>query len=254
MKKPIILKGVGLSMLLFFIVSCAPVSKLKMVSDVSPESVKSDFVNDRTEKKIQPYDYLYIKIFSLDEKTNSIFNESSFNVETALLSYAVDDNGDVSLPFIGNINVNNLTINEARAKIEKSLSVYLNSISVVVRFVSNKITLLGELHQPGQHTFFDEKVTIFQAIGFAGGASDFADLSNVTLVREKDNVIKYYTLDLTKKNIASSEYYYLLPNDILIINPVNAKYRTMRDYGLQVTSAILTTVLAVLSIINLSTK
>lgn len=251
MNKTIILKGIGLFTLILMI-SCAPVSKLKLVSDAGMESAKNDYQNDRTEKKIQPYDYLYIKIFSLDEKTNSIFNEQSFNVETALLSYAVDDNGDVSLPFIGNINVKDLTINQAREKIEKSLSVYLNSISVVVRFVSNKITLLGELRQPGQHTFYDEKVTVFQAIGFAGGASDYADLSNVTLVREKDNVIKYYTLNLTKKNIASSEYYYLLPNDILIINPVNAKYRAMRDYGLQITSAILTTVLAVLSIINLS--
>lgn len=254
MKKHMLFKGIEFSMLLLLIVSCAPVSKLKMISDVGPETVKSDFTNDRTEKKIQPYDYLYIKIFSLDEKTNAVFNQQSYSVETALLSYAVDDNGDISLPFIGNINVKNLTINEAREKIEKSLSVYLNSISVVVRFVSNKITLLGELNQPGQHAFFDEKVTIFQAIGFAGGASDYADLSNVTLVREKENIIKYYTLDLTKKNIASSDYYYLLPNDILIINPVNAKYRSMRDYGLQVTSAILTTVLAVLSIITISTN
>ena len=152
-------------------------------------------------------------------------------------------------PLSGKLMLKNLTINEAREKVEKSLGVYLNNISVIVRFVSNKVTVLGEVANPGQHSFYDEKVTVFQALGFAGGSSAYGDLSNVTLVREKDNVIKYYYLDLTKKNIASSEYYYLLPNDVLIINPIKAKYRDLRDYALDLTATVLTSISAVLSII-----
>lgn len=235
-----------------FLISCAPVDKLKYVYDEGPESVANSYPNDRSEKTIQPYDYLYVKIFSLDEKTNNVFNERSYSIDNELLSYAVDDDGNISMPFIGNINVKDMTINQAREKIEKSLALYLNNVSVIVRFVSNKVTVLGEVTRPGQHAFYDEKVTVFQALGFASGATGFGDLSHVTLIREKDNLIKYHYLDLTKKNIATSEFYYLLPNDIIIINPINAKYRAMRDYGLDVTSAILTTVLAILSIINLS--
>jgi len=108
---------------------------------------------------------------------------------------------------------------------------------------------LGEVANPGQHSFYDEKVSLFQAIGFAGGSSDYGDLTKVTLVREKDNVIKYYYIDLTKKNIAASEYYYLLPNDVLIINPIKAKYRELRDYALNLTATVLTSISAVLSII-----
>jgi len=231
------------------VTSCAPVEKLKFASDAGTSSVKNEFKNDRTEKTIQPYDYLYIKIFSLDEKTNSIFNERSYSVDNELLSYAVDGAGNISMPFIGQINVKDMTINEAREKIEKSLGQYLNNISTIVRFVSNKVTVLGEVNQPGQHSFYDEKVTVFQAVGFAGGTSGFGDLSNVTLVREKNNVIKYYNLDLTRKSIAASEYYYLLPNDILIINPIKAKYRSLRDYALNLTATVLTSISAVLSII-----
>ena len=232
--------------------SCAPVEKLKYVDDSTASQVKNEYFNDRTEKKIQPYDYLYIKIFSLDEKTNSIFNERSYSIDNELLSYAVDGSGNISMPFIGEINVKNLTINEARERVEKSLGVYLNNISVIVRFVSNKVTVLGEVNNPGQHPFYDEKVTVFQALGFAGGTSGFGDLSKVTLVREKDNVVKYYYLDLTKKNIASSEYYYLLPNDVLVINPIKAKYREMRDYGLTLTATVLTSISMFLSIILIS--
>jgi polysaccharide biosynthesis/export protein len=235
--------------ILIFISSCAPVRKLKYVDDSATGTVKNDFINDRSEKTIQPYDYLYIKIFSLDEKTNNIFNERSYNVTNELLSYSVDDLGNITLPFIGDINVKDLTINDARIKIEDALSKRLNNISIIVRYVSNKITILGEVLNPGQHDFYDEKVTIFQALGFAGGTSGYGDLSHVTLLREKDNVIKYYYLDLTKKNIASSEYYYLLPNDILIINPIKAKYRELRDYALNITGTVLTSISAILSII-----
>lgn len=233
--------------------SCAPVGKLKFVADTGTESVTNDFKNDRSEKTIQPYDYLYIKIVSLDERTNNIFNERSYSIDTELLSYAVDDQGNIIIPFIGNIYVKDMTINEAREKIETSLSKYLNNISVIVRFVSNKITVLGEVAAPGQHTFYDEKVTVFQALGFAGGTSGYGDLTSVTLVREKDNVIKYYNLDLTKKNIVASEYYYLLPNDVLIVNPIKAKYRELRDYGLTITGTVLTSISSILSIIAIMT-
>lgn len=235
--------------MLVMLSSCAPVGKLKFVADTGPGSVQNDYFNDRSEKTIQPYDYLYIKIFSLDERTNSIFNERSYTIDNELLSYVVDDDGNISLPFIGNIHVKDLTINEARERVESALDIYLNDISVIVRFVSNKVTVLGEVSFPGQHAFYDEKITVFQAIGFAGGTTAFGDLSEVTLVREKDNVIRYHYLNLTRKNIASSEYYYLLPNDILVINPIKAKYRELRDYALSLTATVLTSISALLSII-----
>ena len=217
-------------------------------------TVKNDFVNNRSEKTIQPYDYLYIKIFSLDEKTNNLFNDRGLNVANELLSYTVDASGNVSLPFVTSIFVKDLTINQARDKIEKSLALYLNNISVIVRFVSNKVTVLGEVRMPGQHAFYDERISVFQALGLASGASDYGNLSNVTLVREKDNIIKYYTLDLTRKNIASSEYYYLLPNDIVIINPINAKYRDLKDYALNRAATALSAIAALFSILYIGTQ
>jgi polysaccharide biosynthesis/export protein len=242
-------KFIATGIIMSLLISCAPINKLKFVSDGGSASIQNDYFNDRSEKTIQPYDYLYVKIFSLDERTNNIFNERSYSVENELLSYVVDNEGNITLPFIGNIFVKDLTINEARDIVEKAFTVYLNNISVVVRFVSNKITVLGEVNSPGQKAFYDEKVNVFQAIGFAGGTSSYGDLSTVTLVREKDNVIKYYYLDLTKKNIASSEYYYLLPNDVLIINPIKARYREIRDYGLSLGASVLTSISAILSII-----
>jgi polysaccharide export outer membrane protein len=231
------------------IVSCTPTKKLKYVLNTGDDIYKNQFMNARSEKTIQPYDYLYIKIFSLDERTNAIFNgQNDYAYQTELLSYTVDGKGSINVPFIGSINVKDLTINEAKDKIEKSLGLYLRDISVIVRFVSNKVTILGEVNRPGQYSFFDEKITVFQALGFASGVNTYGDKSDITLIREKDNVIKYYYLDLTKKNIAESDYYYLLPNDIIIINPVNAKYRELRDYSIQLISTLASTILTIVTL------
>ncbi len=210
--------------------SCTPTKKLKYTSDT--QSTPDKYINTRTEKTIQPYDYLYIKIYSLDQTTNDIFNsDARFGGQNEeLLSYAVNDKGYIDFPFVGNIYVKDLTIDQAKVMLEKELNKYLSNISVRLRFVANKITVIGEVRAPGSHAFFDEKINVFQALSLAGDIADYGDKTHVTLLREFNDEINYHYLDLTKKDIVKSEFYYLQPNDVLIVDPVRAKYRSMRDY------------------------
>ena len=219
----------------FFIVTilafgCIPTEKLKYT--IEDSDLKDTYFNDRLEKTIQPYDYLYIKIYSLDERTAAIFEQDVRVTQTneQLISYEVSDKGYINFPFIGNIVLKDLTLEEARTKLEKELNKYLTNISVRVRFVGNKITVIGEVKRPGNFTFFDEKITVFQALALASDIDIYGDKTKVTLIRESDNEITYRYLDLSDKKIVQSDYYYLLPNDILIVDPVKAKYRRLRDY------------------------
>jgi polysaccharide export outer membrane protein len=235
--------------------SCTPVDKL--IYTANTEDSRDKFFNDRSEKTIQPYDYLYIKIYSLDETTSEIFNADTrygqYNEQ--LISYEVSDKGFINFPFIGNILLKDLTIEQAREKLERELNKYLTNISIRVRFVGNKITVLGEVRYPGNYTFFDEKITIFQALGLAGDIFTYGDKTKVTLLRETDNIIQYHYLDLTNKNIAESEYYYMLPNDILIVDAVPARYRQLQDRNLiylilTTLTSIATVAMAVVTISN----
>lgn len=240
---------------LFLIISCTPTSKLQYVQNKGDDMYKNKFYNDRSEKTIQPYDYLYIKIYSLDEQTNFVFQEARYGgFDTELISYTVDDAGNINFPFIGNIFVKDLTINEAKDRIEKSLGRYLNNVSVRVRFVSNKITILGEVNRPGHYSFYDEKINLFQAFGLANGITAYGNKTDITLIREKDNDVKYHYLDLTSKKIVESEFYYLLPNDVIIVNPINAKYRELRTYSLYLVSTIVSTMLTVVTIYLYTTR
>lgn len=229
---------------------CIPTEKLKYTR--SDTDQRDKYYNDRLEKTIQPYDYLYIKIYSLDQRTAEIFAQDTRNTITdeRLISYEVSDKGYINFPFIGNIVLRDLTLEEARSKLEKELNKYLTNISVRVRFVGNKITVLGEVQRPGNFTFFDEKITVFQALALASDIDVYGDKTKVTLIREKDNEITYSYLDLTDKNIVQSDYYYMLPNDILIVDPVEAKYRRLRDYTpIYIMLSTITTAVAVITLI-----
>jgi len=217
--------------IVLFLAGCTPVRKLRYTID--SENTKNSYENNRSEKTIQPYDYLYIRLYSLDQTTTEIFNGREYiSNDEQLNSYEVNDEGFITFPFIGKIKVKDMTIDEAQKKMESELNKYLTNISLRVRFVGNKITVLGEVNVPGNHIFYDEKITVFQALGLAGDIASYGDKSKVTLLREKDDVIKYYYIDLTSKDIVQSDYYYLLPNDIIIIDPIRAKYRTLQDRSL----------------------
>ncbi len=69
------------------------------------------------------------------------------------------------------------------------------------------MSVIGEVTRPGEYPFYKDQITIFQAISYAGGFRDFGDKTNVILVREKQDKLNYYYLDLTDKDIVSSDYY-----------------------------------------------
>ena len=228
----------------FFInFSCVSRKKLVYLQDQKKEERIDEYVNIRPEKKIQPIDNIYIKVSSIDEKTASIFADQSRMTGTNidLISYTVDQSGYINFPFVGVIYVKDLTINEAQQKIENEVSQYLSNISIIVKFVNNTVAVLGEVRSPGEYTFYKDQITIFQALSFANGFSDFGNKTNLILIREVKNKINYHYLDLTDKNIVASKYYYIIPNDIIVVKPVRQKFRNLSPVNWQIVLTTLTT-------------
>lgn len=209
--------------------SCVSRKKLTYLHDQKQDERVDEYINIRPEKKIQPFDNIYIKVSSIDEKTASIFADQSRitggNID--LISYTVDQSGYVNFPFVGELYVKDLTLGEAQQKIETEVSQYLSNISIIVKFVNNTVAVLGEVRNPGEYPFYKDQITIFQALSFAGGFASFGNKENVTLIRESKNKISYYYLDLTNKDIVASDYYYIIPNDIIVVKAVKQKYRNL---------------------------
>jgi polysaccharide export outer membrane protein len=239
-----------LSLSLLLMVSCIPRKNLVYVQPPEEElKDRNDYVNIKTARTIDAKDEIYIKVLSTDEEVATILSRESkdrFNFNLQLISYIVDERGYIDFPFVGKIQLQGLTLAEAETKILEELEAYLSNVSLIIKFVNNRITLLGEFNRPGEYFFNYEKMSVFTAIGQAGGIAPYGDKKNIILIRDEDNRITYHYLDLTDKKIVESEYYYLLPNDVLIVNPVNAKFWSMTSFNWGTFLTLVTTALAIL--------
>ncbi|MBK6963885.1 MAG: polysaccharide biosynthesis/export family protein [Bacteroidales bacterium] len=230
--------------------SCVPQEKLKYVQDETSTEIKPVYKQLRPEKRIRPFDNLYINVMSLDEQTARIFSNQNNSINGALnvnlLSYMVNERGAIDFPFIGDIYLVDLTLAEAKVKVESELSQYLSNTAITMKFVNSNITVLGEVRNQGEFPFFKEQINIFQALGYAGGITDYGDKSKVTLIRERNNEISYYYLNLTDKKIVESDLFYLEPGDVVIVEAINLKNRNLRPFSYSSFLATITTIVTVL--------
>ena len=252
-----------LLLLLIFVSSCTQYKKIVYLqhkeNEVEQDTLQKNnfFIKKNIDYKIQKNDILYVKILNPDKNNFALFNtESPYanrmhnEVSLYLEGNKVDDNGEISMPVIGKVKVAGMTIGEIRDKVQKLVDGYLNNSTVIVKLISFKITLIGEVSRPGVYNIYKNKITVLQAIGKAGDMTDYGDRTNILVVRTGDTEKKTYKIDLTNINLLSSEAYYLMPGDIVYVQPIKAKtFRTnIPTYSLFL--SILTTFVLLLNYIK----
>lgn len=179
------------------------------------------------EYKIRPNDQLFIQVIS-DDPLNAAFlnltntqgnsgNLGSSANSLELITFLVDQTGNISYPQLGEIKVAGLTTAEIRDIIQKKVNAYLESASVFVKLVNRNITVLGEVRNPGQKLMVKNQLTIFEALGTAGDITDYGNRQTVKLLRELPEGKHIAELDLTDPNLLASPYYYVLPHDIVYV-------------------------------------
>lgn len=207
--------------------SCIPQRKLRLVQTKAKNDTINEFIlKQRPKSTVQPFDNLYIKIISPDASTSAMFNSENSNqrnVDYNMISYTVNDSGFVLFPFVGAIKVKDLSILAAQDTIQSAISKYISEASVIVKFVGKSITIIGEVSRPGEYQIYSDNVNIFKAIAMAGGLSDYGNRENITIIREIDGKAKFNTLDLTNKYALKSDFYYLRPEDIVLVQPLKQK-------------------------------
>jgi polysaccharide export outer membrane protein len=140
-----------------------------------------------------------------------------------LNSHKVNRDGYVNYSFVDSIYVKGLTVEQARDVIQEALGEYFKDVNAFVKLVNFQITILGEVGSPGTYTIDSEEVNILQALGYSGGINEYGEAQKVMLVRKSPNgsVIRY--IDLTDNGLLASEYFYLLPDDVLYVSTRGSK-------------------------------
>lgn len=180
-------------------------------------------MGESNETVISPDDEIYIRITSSDEQANTLTNSQTSTNEPYLLSYSVDKQGYVLLPLVGKLKFGGLTLEEATDTLETLFTQYLYLPSVYMKIINKKITILGEVNNPGVYSFYNKNISILQAIGYANDITTYGNRKRVMVLRENGNEVTKKYMDLTSDSLISSEYYYVQPDDIIFVQPLGRK-------------------------------
>lgn len=227
---------VGLVAMLFAVAfaSCVPQKKMLYLKEaqMAAENISKEYVNDRTvDYKLQPGDNLYIRFLNtIDQNSaaalageNSARNYMSSEASIYLQSYTLDEDGYIEMPLTGKINLKNMTVDQAKEKLQKEVSKFVNQTTLIVKLSNFNLTVLGEVSKPGMYKVYQSQINLFEAIALAGNMTNFAQKDNVKIVRQTNNGSEIITVDMGQADILSSPYYYLKPNDIIYIEPLKIK-------------------------------
>lgn len=211
--------------------SCIPQKHIVLMQNKDNGETIFDKLDSITSRyMLQVNDYLYITVTSPEPKLSSFFNPMQTGGTTSTMSskefyyYLIDDKMDITFPVVGKINLRGCNQEMARVRIKEAISKYLNEFDVTVHLASNTYTILGEVNKQGQISMSRDQITIYDAIGNAGGFTSYAKRSKVQLLRkDAEGRAHMYVLDVTDDNIINSDFYYIYPNDVLYVRPLRVK-------------------------------
>lgn len=237
--------------LILFLSSCGvPYKQVPYFQDLKDSGNVQETILNLNPLKIQKDDILAITVSSLNPEASAIFNmgntssvnpnqvntTSSISPAITANGFLVDQDGNIQLPLVGSVKVRGLTTTAARELIQQKLLTYLKEPVVSLRLINFKVSVLGDVARPGVYSIQNERVSVPEALSLSGDLNITALRKNVLLIRENEGKRQFVRLDLNKKDLFNSPYYYLQNNDVLYIQPGNSKYASVdssyRNIGL----------------------
>ena len=215
--------------------SCVPVRKQTYLQERQNElqnypkdTVVKRFTVEEYIYTLRPGDVVSVRITSLTPEEWDFFQKSNPGAQAGqqdplLSGYVINAEGAIQLPVIGAVKIAGLSIQEANAYLQQQVEQFLKNPTVNIKLLNFNYTILGEVNGQGSYNTYDPKLNILQAVGRAGGLTEFADRANVKIIRKKGEEVEIAFVDLLDDDVISSPYYYLRPDDIVVVRPLKVK-------------------------------
>lgn len=229
-------------LLLLFLVGCAAPERVLYFQDI--ENGLQQSIEQSYEIKIRKDDLLGITVSARNPELAIPFNlpatsytlEAKSGLSNSQLGYQVDVDGYISFPQLGKIKVEGMTRKELAIYIANSLEQkkLLQNPVVTVMFQNFKVSVLGEVKTPKVINVKSDRITVLEALAEAGDLNIQAKRDRIAVIREAEGKRTVHYLDLRSSDLLQSPYYYLQQNDVVYVEPNNAK--TIQSRSTQVTS------------------
>lgn len=203
-------------------------------------------------------DFLSIVVYGDDPESVVPFNLTN-NVNGGVLAgynsgvaspsgYLIDNEGNVNMPVIGKVHLAGRSRAEATEIIQVKLKEFVANPIVTIQIQNYKVTVLGDVRNPGTFKIPNERITLIEAIGLAGDLTITGSRKNVLVIRDSIGVKKEYRVDLTKKDLFQSPVYYLTQNDVVYVEPSYVRrteatlWRSSGSFFISLASILITTI------------
>ena len=195
--------------------------------------IKEEAIDKSYEVIIHKDDLLAIIVNSKDPELALPFNMPlvSYQIggqnvsQQRLVGYLVNQDGNIDFPILGEIHVEGLTRMQVTELIKKRLieEELIKDPIVTVQFLNFKVSVIGEVGRPGTFDISGDRITLLEALSMAGDLTIYGRRDRVAVIREKDGKRSILYHDLRSSDIFQSPCYYLQQNDIVYVEPNNAK-------------------------------
>ena len=150
-----------------------------------------------------------------------------------LEGYLVSQDKTINFPVLGIVSVAGKTTIALEKDLKERLKAggYLIDPIVTVRLLNAKVTILGEVKIPGTFTFTENNMSFLQALGLAGDLTINGNREDVILIRNVDGIQTASHLNLTSANWLSGPLQNIKPNDVIVVNPNEAKVKSAGFIG-----------------------
>lgn len=243
--------------------SCIPNKDLVYLQNKGSNSNSIEVTQEASKPyRVQTNDIITISIKALDQKLVDMFNPSeSSSTETSqqglyFKGFTVDDHGNIRIPVLGELNVLGFTLDEIRQKVEKQLlDEYFKAeanIFVTVKLAGLRYTINGEIGSPGTNVLYQDRATIMEAIANSGDITITGNKKEVQIIRKFPHGFETHSIDLTDAKSMNSPYFYIQPNDYIIVKPLKQKSWGTGTTGVQTVATIVSALSLVTTAILLS--
>lgn len=216
--------------------SCISNKKMIYLQGATQQYALPREIMNYTELQVQPDDQLAISVSSKDNELLARFNNNTLigggnnsqvgtntiNVSSGVSYFRVDKEGNIEFPIFGTLHVGGMTTGEISSMVQNRMinEGYINDAVVNTKIMSFKVTVMGDVKNPGTQTYQGERLTILEALGKAGDLTNSAYRNNVLVIREENGQRKAYEVNLLDNQaVFNSPAYYLQQNDVIYVQP-----------------------------------
>ncbi|MBX2887264.1 MAG: polysaccharide biosynthesis/export family protein [Ferruginibacter sp.] len=202
--------------------ACMSPSKLYYFHDLQVGKAALDSAEQNNLIRIKKGDRIQITVSSPDPAITAYLNpfgtvtSGSLEVQ-ANNGYLVNQNGEIDFPMVGKVLVDSLTTREAGEMLQDKLSYWYRDLFVNVNLSGRVFFMSGRNGTPIQ--IRNERLTIFEALSQSGVQDYYDKKDKVWIVRETNGEREFAQINLNKKDIFQSPYYYLRNNDLIYLQP-----------------------------------